>query len=176
MNVRDLLKSSFIMVLGMYYHSYVVHMMDLAKKLNNQCNDVKVVEVVTKDKGPIPVKEREVKPLRRMKKILTHLTATMYYPVIKQCDNDPLITAGMYKINPVKASEHKWIAMSRNLLKRWGGVFEYGDEVLIRNAGKKSGVYKVTDTMNKRYVNRIDILETEGTPMYKFNDIILCKL
>jgi 3D (Asp-Asp-Asp) domain-containing protein len=114
--------------------------------------------------------------LKKSKKELKHLTATMYYPVVKQCDKDPLITAGMYKINPKKASQHKWIAMSRNLLKRWGGQFNYGDEVLITNAGKKSGVYKVADTMNKRYVNRIDILETEGTPMYKFNDIVLCKL
>ena len=100
----------------------------------------------------------------------------MYYPVVKQCDKDPLITAGMYKINPKKASNHKWIAMSRNLLKRWGGPFDYGDLVSISKAGKKSGIYKVTDTMNKRYVNRIDILETEGTPGYKFDDIVLCKL
>jgi hypothetical protein len=82
----------------------------------------------------------------------------------------------MFKINPRKASEHKWIAMSRNLLKRWGGNFDYGDLVMIKNAGKKNGVYKVTDTMNKRYKDRIDILETEGTSFYKFNDIQIAKL
>ena len=53
------------------------------------------------------------------------VTATMYNPVEGQCDSDPYITASMLKINPNKASEQKFIAMSRDLLKRWGGKFEY---------------------------------------------------
>ena len=173
MNVKELFKSTIILVLGMYYHSYVVYMMNLAKELNEKHKTQKVVKVEKPKSVEVTM---QFKTLKKSKKVLKHLTATMYYPVIKQCDKDPLVTAGMYKINPKKASQHKWIAMSRNLLKRWGGQFDYGDEVLITNAGKKSGVYKVTDTMNKRYVNRIDILETEGTPQYKFNDILLCKL
>ena len=148
-------------------------MMNLAKELNEKHKTEKIVKVEKPKSIEVTI---QFKTLKKSKKELKHLTATMYYPVVKQCDKDPLITAGMYKINPRKASQHKWIAMSRNLLKRWGGQFDYGDEVLITNAGKKSGVYKVADTMNKRYVNRIDILETEGTPMYKFNDIVLCKL
>ena len=100
-----------------------------------------------------------------------NVTATMYNPVESQCDADPLITAGMYKINPKKASEHKWIAVSRNLLKRWGGSLEYGDKVLIQGTGHKDGIYTVTDTMNKRYKNRIDILETSGTKLYKYNNV-----
>ena len=173
MNVKELFKSSVILVLGMYYHSYVVYMMNLAKELNEKYKTEKIVKVEKPKSIEVTI---QFKTLKKSKKELKHLTATMYYPVVKQCDKDPLITAGMYKINPRKASQHKWIAMSRNLLKRWGGQFDYGDEVLITNAGKKSGIYKVADTMNKRYVNRIDILETEGTPMYKFNDIVLCKL
>ena len=35
---------------------------------------------------------------------------------------------GMKVINPKKASEHKWVAISRNLLKRWKGKFDYGDK------------------------------------------------
>ena len=173
MNLKELFKSSVILVLGMYYHSYVVYMMNLAKELNEKYKTEKIVKVEKPKSIEVTI---QFKTLKKSKKELKHLTATMYYPVVKQCDKDPLITAGMYKINPRKASQHKWIAMSRNLLKRWGGQFDYGDEVLITNAGKKSGIYKVADTMNKRYVNRIDILETEGTPMYKFNDIVLCKL
>ena len=157
----------------MYYHSYVVYMMDLAKELNEKNRPNKVVKVETQKSVQVSLK---LKTLRKTKQILKHLTATMYYPVVSQCDEDPYTTAGMYTINPKKASQHKWIAMSRNLLKRWGGPFDYGDEVIISNAGKKSGVYKVTDTMNKRYVNRIDILETEGTPKYKFNNIMIAKL
>jgi hypothetical protein len=104
------------------------------------------------------------------------VTATMYNPVVNQCDKDPLITAGMFKINPRKASEHKWIAMSRDLLKRWKGEFNYGDVVKIKGAGKKDGIYTVVDTMNKRYKNRIDILETKGTPGYKFDKVKVIKL
>jgi 3D (Asp-Asp-Asp) domain-containing protein len=105
-----------------------------------------------------------------------NVTATMYNAVESQCDSDPLITAAMYKINPKKASEHKWIAMSRDMLKRWGGHFNYGDKVLISGAGHKDGIYIVADTMNKRFKKRIDILETKGTPLYKFNSVTIQKV
>ena len=165
MNLRELRNATFIFVLGMFYHKYVTYMMDLAKTMNE-------IPLVSEVKEPVEVK---VKPKKR-KIVKLHVTATMYYPVVNQCDKDPLITAGMFTINPRKASEHKWIAMSRNLLKRWKGDFDYGDLVEIKGAGKKSGVYKVVDTMNKRYKDRIDILETEGTSFYKFNDIQIAKL
>ena len=165
MNLKELRNATFIFVLGMFYHKYVTYMMDLAKTMNE-------IPLVSEVKEPVEVK---VKPKKR-KIVKLHVTATMYYPVVNQCDKDPLITAGMFTINPRKASEHKWIAMSRNLLKRWKGDFDYGDLVEIKGAGKKSGVYKVVDTMNKRYKDRIDILETEGTSFYKFNDIQIAKL
>lgn len=114
---------------------------------------------------------------KRIDEVVSYkVTATMYNAVENQCDADPLITAGMYKINPDKASEHKWIAMSRNMLKRWGGEFDYGDKVLITGTGFKDGIYTVADTMNKRYTNRIDILETKGTPLYKFEDVTIQKI
>jgi 3D (Asp-Asp-Asp) domain-containing protein len=108
--------------------------------------------------------------------ISVKVTATMYNPEIGQCDKDPLVTAGMYKINPRKASEHKWIAVSRDLLKRWGGTFNYGDKVYISGAGHKSGVYTIVDTMNKRFNKKIDFLETKGTKLYKYEDVLLAKL
>jgi len=111
------------------------------------------------------------KRLNVSKKAVYRVVATMYNAVESQCDADPFVTACMYKINPKKASEHKWIAVSRNLLKRWGGKFEYGQKVRIVGAGKKSGVYTIADTMNKRFKNKIDILETEGTPLYKYNNV-----
>lgn len=104
------------------------------------------------------------------------VTATMYYPVSSQCDSDPLMTAGMYKINPKTASQEKWIAMSRDLISRWGGEFKYGDYVQITGAGHKDGIYRVVDTMNKRFTNRIDFLENSGTKHYKFNNVQLAKI
>jgi len=107
----------------------------------------------------------------------THIVcATMYSPVASQCDSDPLTTAGMYRIPPDKASEQKWIAMSRDLISRWGGKFRYGDLVEIKGAGHKDGIYRVVDTMNKRFTNRIDFLETAGTQRYKFNQVTLTKI
>lgn len=102
--------------------------------------------------------------------------ATMYNASENQCDTDPLITAGMYKINPLKASEHKWIAVSRDLLKRWGGKLTYGDKVMLKNAGHKSGTYTIVDTMNKRFKNKIDVLETKGTKLYKFDNVTMIKI
>lgn len=100
------------------------------------------------------------------------VTATMYYAVVGQCDDSPLVTACGYKINPNKASEHKWIAVSRDLLKK----FKYGDKVQLSNAGDKDGIYIIADTMNKRFKNKIDILETKGTPLYKLTDVVLTKV
>ena len=105
------------------------------------------------------------------KQEICKVVATMYYAVENQCDADPFITACMYKINPRKATEHKWIAVSRDLLKMNGGKFEYGQKVRIVGAGKKSGIYTIADTMNKRFKNKIDILETKGTPIYKYNNV-----
>lgn len=104
------------------------------------------------------------------------VTATCYYPIISQCDSDPLVTAGMYKINPDSASEHRWVAMSRDLIKRWYGEFRYGDLVEITGAGHKDGIYKVVDTMNKRFRNRIDFLETADTKPYKFKNVKITKI
>ena len=60
-------------------------------------------------------------------------------------------------------------------MKRWGGPFDYGDFILIRDAGHKDGVYQVRDTMNKRFVNRIDILESPGVRPYKFDKASIVK-
>ena len=108
--------------------------------------------------------------------VTENVTATMYNAVVGQCDSDPLVTAGMYKINPNKASEHKWVALSRDLLKRWGGEFQYGDTIRIENAGDKSGLYTVVDTMNKRFTKKIDILETTGTDLYKYDNVKIIKI
>lgn len=122
--------------------------------------------------------EREIESLERIihESNSVKVTATMYNAVEGQCDKDPLVTAGMYKINPKKASQHRWIAVSRNLLKRWGGKFDYGDKVQIKGAGHKDGVYTITDTMNPRFRDRIDFLETKGTKGYKFDNVQLASL
>jgi len=101
---------------------------------------------------------------------------TMYQPVYPQTDKTPDITADGTRIRIHKASEYKFVALSRNLLKRWGGPFDYGDFILIKDAGHKDGVYQVRDTMNPKWVNVVDILESKGVEPYKFTDAHIFKL
>jgi len=101
---------------------------------------------------------------------------TMYQPVYPQTDKTPDITADGTRIRIQKASEYKFVALSRNLLKRWGGPFDYGDFILIKNAGHKDGVYQVRDTMNPKWVNVVDILESEDVRPYKFTNAHIFKL
>ena len=97
------------------------------------------------------------------------VTVTMYHPVAGQTDDTPNITADGSVISTNNASEYRYIAVSRNMLQRNGGFLTYGDYVWLE-AGKKSGVYQVRDTMASRWINRIDILETPGVKPYKYNE------
>ena len=93
--------------------------------------------------------------------------ATMYHPVKDQTDSTPNIVADGTKFHIPSASELEWIAVSRDLHKRWGGSLRFGDIVYIL-AGEKTGFYLVKDTMNKRFKSRIDFLESPGTGLYSF--------
>ena len=101
---------------------------------------------------------------------------TMYQPNEIQCDDTPNKTADGTKIRISKASNYKFVALSRNLLKRWGGPFDYGDFVLLKGAEGKDGVYQVRDTMNPKWVNVVDILESEHVQPYKFTGVHIYKL
>ena len=103
------------------------------------------------------------------------VTVTMYHPVTRQTDSTPNILADGTRIRVHKASEYRFIAVSRNLLKTHGGFLEYGDFVILKGTDGKDGVYQVRDTMNKRWVNRIDILESPGTKPYKIDSAKIVK-
>ena len=96
------------------------------------------------------------------------VTVTMYQPLRYQTDSTPNILADGTRIRTQEASNYKFIAVSRNLLKRFGGWLDFGDFVLLKGTVGKDGVYQVRDTMNKRFVNRIDILESIHVKPYKF--------
>jgi 3D (Asp-Asp-Asp) domain-containing protein len=104
-----------------------------------------------------------------------NVTVTMYEPVRYQTDSTPNILADGTRIRVQKASEYRFIAVSRNLLKRHGGWLDYGDFVILKGTNHKDGVYQVRDTMNKRFVNRIDILESPGVRPYKFDKASIVK-
>tara|TARA_B100000287_G_scaffold355555_1_gene346176 strand:+ start:100 stop:615 length:516 start_codon:yes stop_codon:yes gene_type:complete len=101
---------------------------------------------------------------------------TMYQPVYPQTDRTPNITADGTRIRIDKASDYKFVALSRNLLKRWGGPFDYGDFILLKGTDGKDGVYQVRDTMNPKWVNVVDILESTNISPYKFENCDIFKL
>ena len=103
------------------------------------------------------------------------VTVTMYHPVARQTDSTPDILADGTRIRVHKASDYRFIAVSRNLLKRWGGYLDYGDFILLKGTDGKDGVYQVKDTMNPKWINRIDILETPGTAPYRFESAKIVK-
>ena len=96
--------------------------------------------------------------------------ATMYHPVEAQCDDTPLITADGSRICPINVSDWNWIAVSQDLLKKNGGIFNYGDQVYVKGT-HKDGIYTIRDCMNKRKTFQIDILESIGTSQYKYDEI-----
>ena len=98
------------------------------------------------------------------------VTVTMYQPLRYQTDSPPNILADGPRIRIQQASNYKFIAVSRNLLKRFGGWLDYGDFIFLKNTVDKDGVYQVRDTMNPRFVNYIDILESPGVKPYKFEE------
>ena len=104
-----------------------------------------------------------------------NVTVTMYQPVRYQTDSTPNILADGTRIRTQEASDYKFIAVSRNLLKRSGGWLDFGDFVLLKGTLNKDGVYQVRDTMNKRFVNRIDILESPGVKPYKYEKAKIVK-
>ena len=101
------------------------------------------------------------------------VTVTTYNPTKAQCDDTPNITADGTKIKTWKASSYRYVALSRDLLSRWGGPFEYGDYIIIEGTDDRDGVYQVRDTMNPKWTNRVDILTTNSR--FKYNNITMYK-
>ena len=101
------------------------------------------------------------------------VTVTMYNPSPEQTDSTPNQTADGTIINPDRASEYRYIALSRDLLRRWGGPFNYGDYVMLKGTEEYDGIYQVRDTMAPKFINRVDILRTEGSRLFKFDNAIL---
>ena len=99
------------------------------------------------------------------------VTVTTYNPTKYQTDSTPNELADGTKIKPWKATKYRYVALSRDLLSRWGGPFEYGDYIIIEGTGKWDGVYQVRDTMNPKWTNRVDILTTDSN--FKYDNVTM---
>jgi hypothetical protein len=124
-------------------------------------------------KGVIPSKpvEKEVTALLK--------TLTVYNPTAKQCDSSPLVTASNKHIDQEKLyrQEIKWMAVSRDLLKKWRGEFSYGDTVMLTSGDEAiDGLWVIHDNMNKRFTNRGDLLfDSRIRTLGKWADVTISK-
>lgn len=86
-------------------------------------------------------------------------TATVYNPVAAQCNKDTEHTAHMFRLNLRDVEPQRVVAMERTMMKDCG--VKYGDVIYIEGAGDCDGVYRVEDTMNKRFAgkHKVDILK-----------------
>ncbi|MDQ4139108.1 MAG: hypothetical protein M3142_01155, partial [Bacteroidota bacterium] len=148
----------------------------LFESLLSKANSLKLTKLTRKPNFK-KVEESKHKSLPE-EKAITNVTASVYYPEEAQTDSTPLITADGSQINETHPKKHKWIAVSRNLLTRWGGHIDYGDKVHVSGISKRlDGIYVVRDTMKKRLRNRIDILVgPNDNIMGRWSDVKLTKL
>ncbi|RZK45454.1 MAG: hypothetical protein EOO59_21035, partial [Hymenobacter sp.] len=87
------------------------------------------------------------------------VTATAYEAVTGQTDSKPFITADNSRIPRGYGSHTRWLALSRDLLRPWGGPFAFGDKVRVTGISPAlDGVYTVHDTMHPRFRHRLDVL------------------
>lgn len=98
--------------------------------------------------------------------------ATVYNAVKSQCNSDYLHTASMFELDSINQYQHRIIAVSRDLLK----LFPFGTKVSVTGTGIYDGIYTVNDIMNKRYINRIDILINKDMELIPETKNVLIKL
>ena len=183
--MKEVLKSMAIFIISFIFVSYMVdkrvELMTLKGEIKSLQEDLQIERdhvlstnrVVDDMRNHIDFLEKQVadsnEKIREYEDNIHEVTVTMYHPVPEQTDSTPNITADGTRFTINKASQYRYVAVSRNMLKRWGGFLDYGDYIWVE-AGSKSGVYQVRDTMNPRFVNYIDILESPGTRPYKYDN------
>jgi 3D (Asp-Asp-Asp) domain-containing protein len=105
------------------------------------------------------VAERTVRQKPVAQALTYTVTATAYQAVTGQTDDEPFVTADNSRIKPHYSSRTRWLALSQDLLARWDGDFQYGDQVVVSGISPQlDGTYTVHDTMNKRHHHCMDIL------------------
>ena len=95
------------------------------------------------------------------------VTVTVYNAVPGQTDDSPDVTASGFNLNLNNPEQHRIVAVSRDLLKK----FPYGDTVYVKGTSY-DGLYIVQDIMNARYRNTIDLLINIDSPIGKWKGTI----
>lgn len=117
-----------------------------------------------------------------------NIWGSIYNAVEGQCDSNPLQTSNGSIIDPKNASNHRWIAISPDMYKRYGGKLKPFDTIWIESPDVKiNGWWVINDTKNSRddLKHSIDFLQSEeDTKIFiknnktfsgKFKNIKICK-
>ena len=88
--------------------------------------------------------------------LITIVVATLYNAVVEQTDSSPLVTASGAITNELCPESHRWVAVSRDLLRKEG--WEFGECVKVQGADEMDGIWQIQDVMAARYMNSIDFL------------------
>ena len=109
--------------------------------------------------------------------IIHDAIATMYEPLSYQTDSTPDILADGTKINRSDKKLHKlrYVALSRDLLKYWGGPYKFNDYIVVEGTGEYDGIWQVKDSMAPQWVRRVDFLVSIGTPHFRYDNVTLKK-
>jgi hypothetical protein len=125
----------------------------------------------------LPVIEEEFRIIpNEWKLVAENVEATVYNAVPEQCDEDPLYTASMFRLDLNDVYSHKIIAMEKTFMKSLG--LKYGDVVKVEGTGTWDGVWQIQDTMNPRFAGqkKIDFLVPENIKTGKWNTVKLYSL
>ncbi len=192
--MRTLLREEVIMESffhkGMSFNEILANVKDLGKKglltaslianivlsfnLNNAQKQLLQQAAQTEEVAQEPEKTREenlANPPGKWTPIANDVLATVYNAVPAQCNKDVIHTASMFKLNLNDVLSHRIIAMERTMMKEFG--LKYGDVVKIEGAGKWDGLWRIEDTMNKRFAgqHKIDILVPKDTTLGKWSNV-----
>jgi len=116
---------------------------DIERNLNEQGTQIQKVEDLS-----INILELwKVVDQREHSLIIGKATITGYSPQEGETDSTPFITASNKKVNWNELNELHYIAVSRDLMKKYN--LEFGDQIFIG--------FQIEDLMNKRITNSVDI-------------------
>ncbi|WP_062544324.1 RlpA-like double-psi beta-barrel domain-containing protein [Rufibacter tibetensis] len=163
------------MVKNQTYGLFLLIILPFLKEISGSTTPAPAMPVL--DPHPVAMKAPAT-PKANANTVQINVDASVYFPLEEQTDEDPLITADGSKINEKNPRQHRWLALSRNLLSRWGGKIEYGDSVMVEGISNQlDGVYVVRDAMHHRIKNRVDILVgPDDNIMGYWEDVKLSKL
>jgi len=172
MSLKDSILFTSIILLIIVFHSFDTRVNNLEYSLSeSKEKQLEQINSITNLTNKIQDNEDLIQNIFNLK-FYDNVVATVYHPVPEQTDDTPNITADGTRKEIDNASDYRYIAVSRDLHKRYGGNFDFNDIVYI-NSDELSGFYIIKDLMNKRFTRRIDFLHSPETPAFKLDNVEL---